>query len=259
MTPPLFPPPVAPVAPNSRHAFGGIWRLTARRFLGPRQLLPLPFVLAILAVLGAAIVHEGKSGPYFSWASGFYLTFLMPVLAFISGGGAIRDDLRSGSVDYVLTRPVSRPAFLVFKFMAHLACIQVISLGGLAVVIGVGYFRQIPGVWSFLPWLLLGQAITITAFAALGFLSGVLTSRFVIIGLFYGAIIEAGLGNIPVQINKLAMTHQVKAMLPQLAPVPEQGAWITIAILLAYAAVMLAVAATVFSFQQLAGARPTEA
>jgi hypothetical protein len=264
-------PPEIRVAPNSGHAFGGILRLTVQRFRAPSQWVPLLLALAVLTLLAGAVIRDGRSPQYFRWASEFYLNFLVPLLAFLSGGGAIRDELKSGAVDYILTRPVRRPAYVVFKFLSHLACIQVQFLLGLGIMLAVGHYRQIPGIWPVLPWLLLGQVIVVTAFSALGFLCGVLTSRFIVIGLFYGAIIEAGIGNIPIALNRLSLTHQVKAMLqpflplvptvPVPLPVPmvvAPGPLAVTGFLLAYAVVMLAVAAAVFSLQELAGAKPSE-
>ena len=79
-------------------------------------------------------------------------------------------------------------------------------------------------------------------------------------------VIEAGVGNTPMQINRLSMTHQVRALVERLialAPpppgTPEPAVWTTVGLALVFAAVMVAVAAAVFSFQELAGARPTDA
>jgi ABC-2 type transport system permease protein len=266
MNPPSVSLPATLVAPNAGHAFGGIWRLTARRFLAPRQLLPLPFVLALLAILAGAVVRDGNAKVFHSWSTEFYLAFLVPVLAFLSGGGAFRDEIKAGAVDYVLTRPIRRPLFLVFKFLAHQACFQLLCLSGLAVVAGVGVFRHIPDVGSVIPALLLGQVLLIAAFSAFGFLCAVLTSRYLVVGLCYGVVIEAGVGNTPMQINRLSMTHQVRALVERLialAPpppaAPEPAVWTTVGLALVFAAVMVAVAAAVFSFQELAGARPTDA
>lgn len=258
--------PATLVAPNARHALGGIWRLTARRFLAPRQLLPLPFVLAILATLAWALIRDGSVTNFHDWAIKFYLPFLIPVLAFLSGGGAFRDELKAGAVDYILTRPIRRPVFIVFKFLAHQACFQLLCLFGLAVTAGVGVFRHVPDVWSVMPVLLLGQMLLIAAFSALGFVSAVITARYLVVGLFYGVVIEVGVGNTPIQLNRLSMTHQVRALVerlialtPPVSGTPEQAAWVTVAIVLAFTAVMVAMAATVFSFQEQAGARAADA
>lgn len=258
--------PATLVAPNARHALGGIWRLTARRFLAPRQLLPLPFILAILATLAGALVRDGSLTNFRDLGIKFYLPFLIPVLAFLSGGGAFRDELRAGAVDYILTRPIRRPMFILFKFLAHQACFQLLCLTGLGVIAGVGVFRHIAEVWSVIPVFLLGQMLLIASFSALGFLCAVITSRYLVIGLFYGVVIEVGVGHTPIQLNRLSMTNQVRALVERLLAstppptgAPEQAAWVTIAIVLTFAAVAVAVAAAVFSFQELAGARPTDA
>src|SRR5436305_792065 len=54
------------------------------------------------------------------------------------------------------------------------------------------------------------------AFGGFGFLGGFLTSRYIIIGLAYGVVIEVGVGQIPTQLSKLSMTHQVQGMLQSL-------------------------------------------
>ena len=76
--------------------------------------------LVLLTLLTFAIVRPGRVMPFSNWTAGFYLTFLVPLLAFLSGGGAMRDEMKPSSVDYVLTRPVRRTAFVVFRFLSHL-------------------------------------------------------------------------------------------------------------------------------------------
>ena len=258
------PPSPARVAPNAWHAFGGIWRLTFRRFLAPGYLLGVAGMLVVLAVPLNAIIQVSNPKFYFQWTSGFYLTFLVPILAFLSGAAGMRDEMKPEAVDYVLTRPVRRPLFLIFKFLSHLVCVQLSYLLALAVVIAVGILRHIPLVLPALPWLLLGQVLTVTVFVAFGFLCGVLSARYLVIGLVYAGVVEFAIGSIPTQLSRLSMTHQVKMMLhPMLvwftpALKPEQSVLTCVMVLLAFSVTMLAVAATVFSFQQLTGSRPNE-
>ena len=51
-----------------------------------------------------------------------------PVIAFVAGGGMIREDMKAGTVDYVLTRPVRRPVVVLARFVSQLVCLQVIHL-----------------------------------------------------------------------------------------------------------------------------------
>jgi len=255
----------AQVAPNQWRALGGIWRLTFRRFLAPGQLLSTAGMLVVLAVLSYATTKPGNIRDYLGWTAGFYLVFLVPVMAFLSGAGAIRDEMKSDSVDYVLTRPVRKPAFIVFKYLAHMACLQIVYLFPLALLLALGVYREIPDVIGALPILLTGQLLAVAAFVAFGFLCGVLTSRYIVLGLLYGVIVEIGLGQIPTQLNRLSMARHLRNLLEPLwtardeMPAITTGVFSTAGILLASSAAMIALTALSFSTQELAGARSKEA
>ena len=71
-------------------------------------------------------------------------------------------------------------------------------------------------------------------------------------------IIEAGVGQIPTQLSRLSMTHQVRDLLAPLIErtaevAPVSGWLITIAMLLGFAVVMFAAAAAVFTLREFAG------
>jgi ABC-type transport system involved in multi-copper enzyme maturation permease subunit len=194
----------------------------------------------------------------------------VPLLAFISAANTIREDMGAGTTDYVLTRPVRRPAFVLFRFIAHVGCTQLDFLLALSVVIGVGIFRDVPGLWSALPRLLWAQVLVVTAFSGFAFLSGVLTSRYIIIGLLYGGIIEIGIGSVPTQLNRISMVrHVIGIMQPVLGgerigmggpllAVPLSAGASTL-VLLAFSAVMLAAATALFTVRELAGPTSREA
>ena len=122
-----------------------------------------------------------------------------------------------------------------------------------------------PGLWTAAPVLLVAQLSVITAFSAFGFLGAVLTARYVLVGLVYGGVIEIGLGKIPTQLNRLSMTQQVRTMLEPITRVAgaetvaaEPNVLLTVGILLAFAATILAVTATVFAAQELASSPSRE-
>jgi ABC-type transport system involved in multi-copper enzyme maturation permease subunit len=256
-------PPVR-VTPNALRAFGGIWRLTFRRFLQPSHGLALAGMIAALMVIAVPTLamRTDSEGRYLRWVIDFYLLFLVPVLSFISAAGAMRDELKATTVDYVFTRPVRRPHFVAFKYLSHLACAQLDFLAAFGAIVGLGVVLHVTHLSASLPSVLLGQILLITVFSAFGFLCAVITGRTIIIGLIYGSVIEAGVGQIPTAVSKLSMTHQVRAMLAplyepaaKLASAP--GAWSVLLVLAAVSAVMLGVAAAIFSLRELSG--PDEA
>jgi ABC-2 type transport system permease protein len=261
--------PAPRVMPNAARAFGGIWRLTARRFFVPGHWLALAGMLAVLALFGSA-VRGDQPARYLNWCALFYVCFLVPILAFISAAGVIRDDLKAGSVDYVFTRPVRRPAFVVFRYLAHVGCAQLDFLLALGVVTALGMFRGVPGMITAAGVLLLAQAVVIVVFSAFGFLCGMLTSRYVIIGLAYGAIVEVGIGSVPTQLNRISMLrHATEILRPILGDVQigmggplaaePLSAPAAIALLLTFAAAMLAVTAVLFAVREMAGASGRDA
>src|SRR6185436_4519237 len=82
------------LAPNAWHAFGGVWRLTGRRLFSPMQLLGLAAFATVIALPAFTIPSGGPRGGNLKFflpqlALGFYLMFLVPILAFLSGAGAI--------------------------------------------------------------------------------------------------------------------------------------------------------------------------
>lgn len=253
---PVFSPPR--VTTHLAHAWGGVWRLTFRRFLMPGHWLTLGIGLAVLTMLFAGGPRGGGPSRFLDWTISFYLTFLVPALAFMSAGGAMRDEMKSGTVDYVLTRPVPRPAFVVFKYLAHTLCTQIDFLFAFGVAAVFSVIHGVPGFTAMAPKLLVCQALLVAGFSGLGFLCGTISSRYVVFGLAYAGLIEGGVGQIPTQLSRLSMTHQVRDLLQplwketvDLATLP--GWFGTTTILLGFCAVTVAAAATIFSVRELSG------
>jgi ABC-2 type transport system permease protein len=258
ITPPPLPLPPVGTSPNLRHAMGGVWRLTWRQVFAPSRWLIASILLLALGLLsGVAIGQQGRGG-FDQWATGFYLTVLIPVAAFLSGAGAIRDDVRSSTVDYVITRPIPKTAFVLFRFLSQLACIQIVGLLAFGVLLAAAVYRGVPGLGSQAVPLWWAQVLALTAFTALGFLCAALTSRYLVLGLLYGAVIEVGLGQIPIQLNRLSILHHIRVLVEnQPARLTAETATATGLVLL-IAAGLVAAAALVFSWRELAGDQPKD-
>ena len=273
-----FAPPRVP--PNPLHAFGGIWRLTVRRFYSVNYWLTMAGMLALLVVFSFPARSGGSrsedvslvgmdDGGFLPWAGAFYLCFLVPIMSFLAAGGVMRDDLGAGTVDYVFNRPVRRPLYILFRFLSHVACAQFNYLLAFGVVVAIGAYRNVPGLWQAVPLLLLAQIAVVTAFSAFGFLAAMLTSRYVILGLVYGGIVEAAVGNTPTQLNRVSMLRQAFSIVEPvmgnfrmgmggpLAAEPLSPAAAT-ALLLTFACGMIALTAALFSFREFAGASGRE-
>jgi ABC-2 type transport system permease protein len=264
MNPPPIPVPLPPASPNWRNAFGGIWRLTWPRFFSVKPLMVSAVLLLVFALVTWAAIENGNPRPFFTWTSVFYLGGVVPVLAFLSGASAIRDDMEPGPVDYILTRPVKRSVYVISRYICHVACMQIVYLPALAVLVGVGFHYEIPDLASRIPVLFLAQFLVIFAFSALGTLTGAWTSRYLIVGLLYGGIVEVGVGNTPIQLNRLSILRHIRNLLESalgnegMFMVSVQGSFATSAYILLFVAVALTGAALLFSIREFAGQQPKE-
>jgi hypothetical protein len=133
------------------------------------------------------------------------------------------------------------------------------------VVVGIGRFHAVPGLWAAVPVLLLAQVVAVVIFSAFGFLVGTLTSRYVIVGLGYAGIVEVGIGNVPTQLSQISLVRQVlglmRPLLDESAGPLHRAAFTSplsppaiVIVLFAIAAAMIALTAMLFSWREFAGA-----
>lgn len=254
--------PQHPISPNWQHAFGGVWRLTFRRFIGPKNLLLMAALLAGLGLLAFGSTSHGhaNTATFQEWIVKVYLSFALPVAAFILSAGMIRDDLTPATVDYVLTRPIRRPLFVVFRYVSTVVTFELLCLCSLGILVAVGVNRGIPDVREIALATLAAQLLAIPAFCAMGFAFGSFTGRYLVIGLLYWGIVETSLGHIPTQLSRVSMTHNVQTLAANLSGIPLPGSVAessaaAVAGLLGFSVIMLAIAAVRFTLLEMTGSQ----
>jgi ABC-2 type transport system permease protein len=266
-----FPPPR--VQPHAGHALAGLWRLAARRFYTPGYWLTLAGMLVALVVLSLPVTQAKTAAQagLLPWAAGFYVCFVVPLLSFIAAAGTLRDDFGGATVDYILTRPLRRPVFVAFRYLTQMVATQISFLFGFATIVGLCAFWEVPDFVGALPLLLLGQVCAVMTFSAVGFLCGAITSRYVIVGVAYGAIVEVGLGNVPTQLNQISIIRHVLALVQ---PLLGEGRWAisqtlgtatsssgipTVVLLAGISAAAVALTAVLFAWKEFAGSAARDA
>lgn len=260
----LQPYPAARVTPNLWYAFRGILWLTSHRRRGLRHLLTLTGLLAAFALVAGTTLRSATSlDEFVTWASNFHLGLLVPVIAFLSSAGSLRDDLKPGANDYLFTRPIARPVFVLFRYGAQMLCLQLEFLLAFMVLSSVGVYRHVPDLLNALPPLFLAQTILVAAFSARGTLCGVITSRYVILGLAYAVIVEIGVAALPNRIAAIAIKHQilqlVRGHLHLLGPAALTPNLVSgVSTVGVFILLTLGLAALIFSRQQHSGTRATD-
>lgn len=204
-------------------------------------------------------IPRGGTPAFLDWSAHLYLELLVPLCCLVAAGGMIRDEVQDDTLGFVLTRPLTRARLYLGKYLCQLAWIEgvVFLNGGLLVLAG-----SLDGVTAAGPLagrLLLAGALAVLVYSALGGLFGLLTRRYIVLGLVYGFIVEVGIGHIPTNINSLSMMRHVRTLLAGNAAVqdryawPAEGAFTGVLIMLGVTALALVAGAAIFTWKEYLG------
>jgi ABC-2 family transporter protein len=147
-------PPTARRAPSFLASSFRIFDLSIGEMLWSRRTIFMGLVVAapiiialfvrLLVGLGAPILQgrPGSNSPIqmtgpaifglMIW--GMYLRFIVPVLGVFYGTSLIADEVEDKTITYLFTRPISRGAVLVGKYLAYLGCTISVVLPSVVVV-----------------------------------------------------------------------------------------------------------------------------
>ncbi|HEU5078679.1 MAG TPA: hypothetical protein VFT72_05675 [Opitutaceae bacterium] len=248
--------PPLELRPSAGRVFGGVWWLTFKQFATVNQLLFTLGIMAVVFLVGFTATFRDTEHNFHGWLENFYFLLLAPLLVFVSSGGAMRDQMKPAAADYIFTRPVRRWLYVIFRYIAQVAMLSLVYLPILATALAVGVIRDIPEIIAYAPRLLGTQELLILAVSGFGFFFGALTSRYIVIGLAYGFIIEMGLGSIPTQIARLSMSRHVRTLVePFTENLTASGTFAAVTTLIVFAVVTLALAALIIQRHEFAGGR----
>ncbi len=147
----------------------------------------------------------------------FFLQFLIVLMALFYGTGIVSEELDNRTMPYITSRPLSRPAIILGKYLAYFC------LSGLMLVVSllVSYFilnldsefslSNLLTVLSYSLVLLLGLAAYLSFFNFLG----VWLKKPVLVGLAFGFGWESVIQYFPGTTQKLSIAHYLKSLLPK--------------------------------------------
>jgi ABC-2 type transport system permease protein len=218
----IAPPPPQATWPG---AFLGLGSLIWRTRLAARRLPVVLGTVLLIPVLVYLTVETGKTGPYLNWLVQFYLLLLLPLYCLSIFGAMIRDELQANTLGFLTTRPLTRARLFILKYVCELVWVQVLAAVAGSLLLIVGVLRDIPGAAG-LSLLFFGvQALVILAYGALSALLGLLTPRYMVLGILYGFIVEIGIGRIPTNIHNLSLAHHIRTLLANSELIRELHQW----------------------------------
>lgn len=242
--------------PGVAAAWRALWLLVWRSRFSTRK-LPLLIFSVIAAPLLAYFASEpGSPDGYVELALGVYLLLLLPLYCLAVCGSMIRDELQSGTLGFLVTRPLTRARLFLIDFAAHILWLQGIALANGLLLVLVGIIRSVPDVLAVGGRLFAVQALAVFVYGALSALLGLVTRRYIVLGVLYGFIVEIGIGRIPINIHLLSMTHHLQSLMGTAVLVQEEmgwdpgNVWLAISILLGATIVFLVLGAVLFTWRE---------
>src|SRR3989454_10494073 len=206
--------------PESARRLWVITSLTLRYLLGTRRVIAMlllaaiPFILALS--LAAARVPAFNIDLFQRLMIPLFLQVVLIFVTLVNATTLIREEIEDNTLPYLLTRPVSKPAVVLYKYVGYLVAVLVLLVPPIVLAYGVteAYQRtslatDLDVLGGFLVATLIGSA----AYGA-GFLFvSVLVPKPLAMGLLFGFVWESIVGSIPGDVPKLSLIHYLKSVL----------------------------------------------
>ena len=156
---------------------------------------------------------------------GFYLRFSVPLLGVFYGTALIADEVEDKTITYLFTRPVSRGAVLVGKYLAYLGCTGLVVLPSVMLVfflvvplLGGSIGTSFPDLMKDLALLAAGLAV----YGALFALVGAWFKRPLLTGLVFIFGWEPVVVVVPGYMKNLSVAYYLQGLVPH--AMPQDGA-----------------------------------
>ena len=194
--------------------------------------------------------------PFFRWLVDFYFLLALPLYCLSVCGSMIRDELQADTLGFLTTRPVSRARLFLIKYACQILWLQALIGAHGLLLFAVGFIRHAPGVGQAMGLFFAAQFLAVLAWGALSALLGLITRRYMVLGIVYGFVVEMGLGRIPTNINSLSLSRHLQALLGhnpllnQLYEWAPQGAGLSVGMLLLATAIFLGVGTALFTYRE---------
>jgi ABC-type transport system involved in multi-copper enzyme maturation permease subunit len=174
------------------------------------------FGMSALRINGQRVAGIGIFGAMI-W--GLYLYFIVPVLGVFYGTALMADEVEDKTITYLFTRPVSRGAVLVGKYLAYLACTILVVLPSVMIV----YFllvplSQVPSTFTSLVTDLGLLALGLAVYGSLFAFVGAFFKRPLIIGLVYAFGFQQVALALPGSTKQYTIAYYLNALVPHAMP-----------------------------------------
>ena len=204
--------------------------LWSRRSLFLAVLVGSPVLLAVVLRLVSDNIRINGTQPDGKTAFGLmmwllYVRFIVPILGVFCGTALIADEVDDRTITYLFTRPISRSAVLLGKYLAYLACTILLALPSAMIV----FFLIVPmgggSIGAAFPSLLADFAMIAVGLAAYGAvfaLVGTRLKRPLLVGLLFALGWEPTVLLLPGYLKRLTVAYYLQALVKH--DMPQESA-----------------------------------
>jgi ABC-2 type transport system permease protein len=140
---------------------------------------------------------------------GTFVSFLLPLWSLSFATEALAGDRESHSLLWLLTRPLSRPAIYLAKYVALLPWTLALNMGGFAVICAAAGRPGLQALRLYWPAVLCSTL----AFASLFHLIGACFRKPAIVSLVYSFFLETIMGNMPGYLKRVSISFYTRCMM----------------------------------------------
>ncbi len=199
--------------PTLLATFRAVAQLRLATALSPAALKK--FLFAALAATGIAYLLFRRANPerFTEFTVNSLTLTILPLFCLSYCGGFLRNEIRDGTIEYLWTRPVARYHLLLATYAGGVLTLFAATALLTTLIHIVAAFHHVPNSWLHYPQLLLAQFATILTYSAFALALSAYTRRYMPLGLVYGLIVEVGVSQISTNINNLAASRHIRALL----------------------------------------------
>jgi ABC-2 type transport system permease protein len=222
---------------ETRHArrLTSLWALyvlAVRQYLHGKRWMVMGLLFLLPAALALVIRRTSPDAP--SLDIEFFMAFmfipqaLLPLGALIYASGMIQDELEEQTITYPLMRPIAKWAFYLVKLAATLTTVVILTAIFTSVTYAAVYAGSATPPAEALHRCLIAMCLhgmAAGAYCCLFALISMLTRRSLIAGVFYSALVEGLLANLPMSVRLLTVIYYSRLIAYRALSFVTQNPW----------------------------------
>ncbi len=196
-----------------KQAILGIGYLRMKEMFSSKSLLAVSGVSMILILITFITVASGNAGQFQTWMFHLFALRFVPLMCLERAGGSLRNEIKDYTIEYLWTRSPKKSHLVIAEYISSVIVTAFRVFIFTTLIHATGMYLEITDIFSMFGRILMIELFAILAYSALAMLIGLLTGKYMILGVIYGLIVEIGISQVPLNLNKISVSHHLATMM----------------------------------------------